>query len=141
MSDQGIKVLMSEMRTFPPSKEFSEKAHIKSMAQYKKLWQESVDKPDKFWAREAKELSWRQPWTKVLDWKAPDAKWFVGGKLNVCENCVDRHAAGPRRNKAAIIFEGEPGDRQVLTYGQLHREVCRFANVLKARGVKKGDRV
>ncbi|RYD66336.1 MAG: acetate--CoA ligase, partial [Verrucomicrobiaceae bacterium] len=89
----------------------------------------------------AKELEWRAKWTKVLDWKAPDAKWFVGGKLNVCENCVDRHAKGSRRNKAAIIFEGEPGDRQVLTYAQLHREVCRFANVLLAKGVKSKDRV
>jgi acetyl-CoA synthetase len=111
------------------------------MAQYKKLWQESVDKPQVFWAREAKELSWREPWKKVLEWKAPDAKWFVGGKLNVCENCVDRHAAGSRRNKAAIIFEGEPGDKRVITYGQLHREVSRFANVLLAKGVKAKDRV
>ncbi len=136
-----IESHLVEDRIFKPSKEFAGKARISSMAQYKKLWQESVDKPQVFWAREAKELSWRQTWTKVLDWKAPDAKWFVGGKLNVCENCVDRHAAGPRRNKAAIIFEGEPGDRQVLTYGQLQREVCRFANVLLAKGVKAKDRV
>jgi acetyl-CoA synthetase len=138
---KNIESLLVEDRVFKPAKDFSAKARISSMAQYKKLWRESVDKPAVFWAREAKELSWRQPWTKVLDWKAPDAKWFVGGKLNVCENCVDRHAAGPRRNKAAIIFEGEPGDRQVLTYGQLQREVCRFANVLLAKGVKAKDRV
>jgi len=136
-----IESHLVEDRVFKPTKEFSSKARISSMAQYKKLWQESVDKPQVFWAREAKELTWRTPWTKVLDWKAPDAKWFVGGKLNVCENCVDRHAKGSRRNKAAIIFEGEPGDRQVLTYGQLHREVCRFANVLLAKGVKAKDRV
>jgi acetyl-CoA synthetase len=136
-----IESHLVEDRVFKPTKEFSSKARISSMAQYKKLWQESVDKPQVFWAREAKELTWRTPWTKVLDWKDPDAKWFVGGKLNVCENCVDRHAKGSRRNKAAIIFEGEPGDRQVLTYGQLHREVCRFANVLLAKGVKAKDRV
>jgi acetyl-CoA synthetase len=136
-----IESHLVEDRVFKPAKEFSSKARISSLAQYKKLWQESVDKPQVFWAREAKELSWRQPWSKVLDWKAPDAKWFVDGKLNVCENCVDRHAKGERRNKAAIIFEGEPGDKRVITYAQLHREVCQFANVLLAKGVKAKDRV
>ncbi|MCU0797061.1 MAG: acetate--CoA ligase [Akkermansiaceae bacterium] len=126
---------------YQPGKEFSKKARISSMAQYRRLWRESIDQPEKFWAREASELSWKQPWKEVLDWKAPDAKWFVGGKLNVCENCVDRHAFGERRNKAAIIFEGEPGDRRTITYSQLHREVCQFANVLLARGVKAKDRV
>jgi acetyl-CoA synthetase len=111
------------------------------MSAYKKLYKESIEKPDKFWAREAKELDWRKKWDKVLDWKAPFAKWFVGGKLNVCENCVDRHAKGARANKAAIIWEGEPGDKRVITYAQLHRDVCRFANVLEQHGVKAGDRV
>jgi len=124
-----------------PSKEFSAKARIPSMAAYKKLYKQSIEKPEKFWAAEAKELTWRKKWQSVLEWKAPFAKWFVGGKLNVCENCVDRHAEGPRRNKAAIIWEGEPGDKRVLTYGQLQREVCRFANVLEKKGVKSGDRV
>ena len=124
-----------------PSKEFSKAARIGSMAAYRKLYKESIDKPKAFWAKEAKELVWRKKWDKVLDWKPPFAKWFTGGKLNVCENCVDRHAAGPRRNKAAIIWEGEPGDKRVITYGQLHREVCRFANVLEKKGVKSGDRV
>ncbi len=124
-----------------PSREFSKNSRIPSMAAYKRLYQESIDKPATFWAREAAELDWHKKWTKVLDWKPPFAKWFVGGKLNVCENCVDRHAAGPRRNKAAIIWEGEPGDKQVITYGQLQREVCRFANVLENKGVKAGDRV
>jgi acetyl-CoA synthetase len=124
-----------------PSKEFSAKARIPSMSAYKKLYKESIEKPDKFWAREAKELDWRKKWDKVLDWKAPFAKWFVGGKLNVCENCVDRHAKGARANKAAIIWEGEPGDKRVITYAQLHRDVCRFANVLEQHGVKAGDRV
>ena len=124
-----------------PSKEFSAKARIPSMSAYKKLYKESIDKPAKFWAREAKELDWRKKWDKVLEWKAPFAKWFTGGKLNVCENCVDRHAKGPRANKAAIIWEGEPGDKRVITYAQLHRDVCRFANVLEQHGVKAGDRV
>ncbi|MEY4568929.1 MAG: acetate--CoA ligase [Verrucomicrobiota bacterium] len=124
-----------------PSKEFSAKARIPSMAAYKKLYKESIERPDKFWAREAKELVWQKPWSKVLDWKPPHAKWFDGGKLNVCENCVDRHAEGPRKNKAAIIWEGEPGDKRVITYGQLHKDVCRFANVLLKNGVKAKDRV
>ena len=124
-----------------PSKQFSENARIPSMAAYKKLYKESIAKPADFWAKEAKELVWRKKWDKTLEWKAPFAKWFDGGKLNVCENCVDRHANGPRRNKAAIIWEGEPGDKRTLTYGQLQREVCRFANVLEKQGVKAGDRV
>jgi acetyl-CoA synthetase len=124
-----------------PSKEFSAKARIPSMAAYKKLYKASIAKPAEFWAKEAKELTWRKKWKKTLEWKAPFAKWFDGGKLNVCENCVDRHAEGPRRNKAAIIWEGEPGDKRVITYGQLQREVCRFANVLEKKGVKPGDRV
>ncbi len=128
-------------KAIKPSKEFSKKARIPSMAVYKKLYKESIDSPSKFWAREAGELSWQKKWAKVLDWKAPDAKWFVGGKLNVCENCVDRHAEGPRANKAAIIWEGEPGDKQVITYAQLKREVSRVANVLEKKGVKSGDRV
>ena len=130
-----------EDRIFKPSKEFAKKARISSMAEYKKLWKESVDKPTKFWAREAKELSWQKKWKKVLEWKAPDAKWFVGGKLNVSESCVDQHANGPRRNKAAIIFEGEPGDKRVITYAQLHREVCKWANILIGQGIKPKDRV
>ncbi len=124
-----------------PSPEFSAKARVPSMAAYEKLYAESIADPEKFWAGEAEELQWREKWDRVLDWKAPDAKWFVGGKLNVCENCVDRHAAGPRRDKAAIIWEGEPGDKRTLTYGQLKDEVCRFANVVESSGVKSGDRV
>ncbi|HVJ46829.1 MAG TPA: acetate--CoA ligase [Luteolibacter sp.] len=124
-----------------PSKEFSSKARIPSMAAYNRLYKESIEQPEKFWAGEAKELLWQKPWSKVLDWKPPFAKWFDGGKLNVAENCVDRHAVGPRKNKAAIIWEGEPGDKRVITFAQLHREVCRFANVLEKNGIKKGDRV
>ena len=124
-----------------PPKEFAKKARIPSLAAYRKLYKKSIEKPAEFWAKEAKELLWRKKWNKTLEWKAPFAEWFVGGKLNVCENCVDRHAEGPRKNKAAIIWEGEPGDKRVLTYGQLQREVSRFANVLEKKGVKSGDRV
>lgn len=124
-----------------PAKEFSKKARISSMSQYKKLYKKSIEKPGVFWAKEAKELSWRKKWRKSLDWKAPFAEWFVGGKLNVCENCVDRHAEGPRKNKVAIFWEGEPGDKRAITFGELQREVSRFANVLESKGVKKGDRV
>ena len=105
------------------------------------MYRESISRPEKFWAREASELVWQKRWKKVLEWKAPFAKWFLGGKLNLSENCLDRHLSGPRRNKAAILWEGEPGDKRVLTYQQLHREVCRFANVLKRNKIRKGDRV
>jgi acetyl-CoA synthetase len=136
-----IESTLVENRIFKPAKAFANKARIKSMAQYKKMWNESIKSPEKFFAREAKELLWRKPWRKVLDWKVPYAKWFVGGQLNVSENCLDRHLNGPHRTKAAIMWEGEPGEKRVLTYQQLHREVCRFANVLKRNGVKKGDRI
>jgi len=138
---KNIESHLVENRVFKPSAEFSKKARVKNMAEYKKLHAESVKSPDKFWGREAKELLWLKKWTKVLDWKLPYAKWFVGAKLNAAQNCLDRHLETPRANKAAIIWEGEPGDKKVITYRQLHREVCKFANVLKRNGVKKGDRV
>jgi acetyl-CoA synthetase len=138
---QNIESHLVENRLFKPSREFVKKARIQSMAQYREMYRESIEKPDKFWAREASELLWRQKWTKVLDWKIPFAKWFVGGKLNVSENCLDRHLDGPRRNKAAIVWEGEPGEKRTLTYQQLHHEVCKFSNVLKRNRIKKGDRV
>lgn len=137
----NIESHLVENRVFKPSTEFSKKARVKNMAQYKKLHAESVKSPDKFWAREAKELHWLKKWTKVLDWKPPYAKWFVGAKLNASQNCLDRHLNTSRANKAAIIWEGEPGDKKVITYRQLHREVCKFANVLRRNGVKKGERV
>ena len=112
------------------------------MAVYKKLHAESVNSPAKFWGRQAKEqLVWRKPFKKVCTWKAPHAKWFTGGMLNVAENCLDRHLGTARENKAALIFEGEPGDVRTLTYRQLHLEVCRAANVFAGLGVGKGDRV
>ena len=137
----NIESHLIEKRVFKPSKNFSSKARIKTLAQYRRLYLESIRQPAKFWAREANELVWRARWKKVLQWKPPFAKWFVGGKLNISENCLDRHLTGSRRNKAAIIWEGEPGDKRTLTYQQLHREVCQFANVLKRNGIKKGDRV
>ena len=141
MSSKNTNTSHDQDAVYLPSKEFSVKARIPSMAAYKKLYKESIADPESFWAAEAGDLVWRKKWTKVLDWKVPSAKWFDGGKLNVCENCVDRHANSPRKNKAAIIWEGEPGDKRIITYGQLLREVCRFANVLESKGVKDGDRV
>ena len=131
----------TENRIFKPSKSFSKKAVVQSFEDYKKLHAQSLKNPEKFWAGEASELLWQKKWTKTLDWKSPFAKWFVGGQLNASENCLDRHLDGPRRNKAAIIWEGEPGERRTLTFQQLHREVCVFANILKRNEVKKGDRV
>jgi acetyl-CoA synthetase len=136
-----IESALHETRLFQPPAEFKMQSKIKSLQEYKKLYAESIRHPHKFWAREAGDLLWRKMWREVLRWKAPFAKWFVGGKLNASENCIDRHALSHRRNKAALIFEGEPGNIQTLTYGQLHREVSLFANALKAHGIKKGDRV
>jgi acetyl-CoA synthetase len=139
--EENIESHLKETRVFKPSREFAKKARISSLEQYRRMYRESIRNPDKFWAREARELHWQKPWKKVLQWNAPSAKWFVGGKLNLSENCLDRHLHGARRNKAAIIWEGEPGDKRILTYQQLHREVCRFANVLKRNKIRKGDRV
>ena len=139
--EKNIESHLKEDRVFKPSRDFAKHARITSLDQYRRRYRESLRHPDKFWAREARELRWQKPWKKVLHWKAPFAKWFVGGKLNVSENCLDRHLDGPRRNKAALIWEGEPGDKRILTYQQLHREVCRFANVLKRNQIRKGDRV
>jgi acetyl-CoA synthetase len=136
-----IESHLVEKRIFKPPKDFQRRARIKSLAQYQKMYRESIRQPDKFWAREAKELTWHKPWKRVLDWKAPFAKWFAGGQLNISENCLDRHLTGPRRNKAALLWEGEPGEKRTLTYQQLHREVCRFANVLKRNDIRKGDRI
>ncbi|MBL6843722.1 MAG: acetate--CoA ligase [Verrucomicrobiae bacterium] len=142
----NIESMLREDRVFKPSKEFSKQAHIGSMAQYKKLYKHSIDDPEGFWGEQAeKELTWFKPWSKVLQWKAPNAKWFVGGQTNVSVNCLDRFLDSEKANQAAIIWEGEPaapgipGEERTLTYRQLHREVCQFANVLKARGIKKGD--
>ena len=137
----NIESHLIEKRVLKAPKDFAKSARIKSLEQYRRMYRESIRQPAKFWGREASELVWRTPWKKVLHWNAPFAKWFVGGKLNISENCLDRHLNGPRRNKAAILWEGEPGDKRALTYQQLHHEVCRFANVLKRNKIKKGDRV
>ena len=138
---QNIESHLVEDRLFPPAAEFAAKARVGSMAEYEALYRESLDEPEKFWGREAAELLWRRPWDRLLEWECPYAQWFVGGQLNVAENCLDRHLAGPRRDKVAILWEGEPGDRRSLTYAELHAQVCRFANVLQSRGIRAGDRV
>ncbi|MGB3613761.1 MAG: acetate--CoA ligase [Elainellaceae cyanobacterium] len=137
---QAIESILQEQRRFPPSDAFSQQAHIKSQADYERLYAEAEADPAAFWDKLAKEeLHWFEPWDTVLDWQPPHAKWFVGGKLNVSYNCLDRHLQTWRKNKAALIWEGEPGDSRTLTYAQLHREVCQFANALKHLGVGKGD--
>jgi acetyl-CoA synthetase len=135
MTDQ-IDTLLSETRRFPPPAEFAKAAAAKS-----EIYGAAKHDRLRFWEDQARALEWIKPWKTVLEWTPPHAKWFVGGQLNVSSNCLDRHLSGPRRNKAAIIWEGEPGDRRVLTYWELHREVNRCANALKALGVKRGDRV
>ena len=141
MADPTVPVeisdLLQEDRRFPPSAAFRGQANVPDESVYARA---DAD-PEGFWAGFARELEWFTPWTQVLDWKPPHAKWFVGGTLNASVNCVDRHIRGPRRNKAALIWEGEPGDRRTLTYFDLYRQVSQFANVLKALGVKRGDRV
>src|SRR5829696_2331188 len=132
-----IEALLKEDRSFAPSAEFTSQALINDPAIYEK----AANDPEGFWAGFAKELEWIAPWSKVLEWNPPDAKWFVGGKINISANCLDRHVRTARRNTAAFIWEGEPGDRRTLTYFDLYRQTCKFANVLKSLGVKKGDRV
>ncbi len=139
--DTSIHSVLQEQRKFEPPPEFAERAHIKSLAEYERIYKESVEEPEKFWGRVARELYWFKPWDKVLEWNAPWAKWFVGGQINLSYNCLDRHVQTWRKNKAALVWEGEPGEVRTFTYQQLHREVQKFANVLKSLGVKKGDRV
>jgi acetyl-CoA synthetase len=132
-----IEALLRERRKFPPPRDFVRHANVNTPSIYK----DAAKNPARFWERFARELHWFKPWKKALDWKVPHAKWFVGGKLNVSYNCLDRHIETARRTKAALIWEGEPGDTRTLTYWDLYREVNRFAAALKRRGVKKGDRI
>jgi len=137
----SIESILNEHRLFPPPAEFSAAASIGSFEEYERIFAEAAANPAAFWAKQAQELSWFRKWDAVLEWNEPFAKWFVGGKTNISYNCLDRHLPTWRKNKAAFIWEGEPGEQRTLTYSQLHREVCRFANVLKKLGVQTGDRV
>lgn len=140
-TQKEIDSVLSESRLFPPPPEFSAAAYIKSFEEYERIYAESVADIPAFWAKQAEALDWFAGWENTLEWNEPFAKWFVGGRLNASYNCVDRHLSSWRRNKAAIIWEGEPGEQRTLTYLQLHGAVSRFANVLKKLGVSKGDRV
>src|SRR3954469_13429691 len=132
---------MEQNEKINPPKQFSERAAIKSMQQYQDLYNAAAKDPDKFWAEEADHLHWFKKWTQVSDWSnAPFAKWFLGAKTNVAYNCLDRHLTTWRKNKAAIIWEGENFEQRILTYQELHRKVCKFANALKQLGLKSGDR-
>ena len=139
-----IRSMMDETRKFEPPAGFVDKAHIKSRKLYEEMYERSIRNPEDFWGEYAKELHWFKKWDKVLETDFRNAKiqWFLGGKLNVSDNCLDRHLSTSRRDKAALIWEGEPeGEKRAFTYHQLHSEVCRFANVLKKKGIRKGDRV
>ncbi len=144
MSDPShgqIDSVMQEDRLFAPSEQFAQQAVIGSLEAYQELYDRAKADPEAFWGELAREeLHWFEPFETALEWNEPFAKWFVGGKTNVSYNCLDAHLSGPTRNKAAIIWEGEPGDQRTLTYQQLHREVCKFANVLKGLGVGAGRR-
>ncbi|MFK7778803.1 MAG: AMP-binding protein, partial [Gimesia sp.] len=144
MSDQAnknIENMLQETRSFPPPAEFVEQANISSMEEYLELWNRAKDDPAGFWGDLAQGLEWSQPYENVLEGEMPETKWFTGGKINASVNCIDRHLDSWRKNKAAIIWEGEPGDTRVLRYQDLHREVCKFANCLKKLGIETGDRV
>jgi len=141
MSSANIQSVLCENRRFPPPADFARQAHISTEDQYQQMWNRAKDDPAGFWGDLANQLHWFKKWDQVIQGSMPDTQWFVGGKLNASYNCLDRHLTTWRKNKAAIIWEGEPGDSRVLTYQDLHREVCKFANVLKKLGVATGDRV
>ena len=136
-----IESLLKETRVFPPPEAFSRAAHVKSLEEYRRIYERSVSDPEAFWGEQAQALVWSRKWDHVLEWNPPFAKWFVGGTLNLSENCLDRHVASGRADKTAILWEGEPGETRALTYAELLAEVRRFANVLRGLGAEKGDRV
>ncbi|HVN91179.1 MAG TPA: acetate--CoA ligase [Candidatus Binataceae bacterium] len=140
-TNTDITSVLREGRKFAPTAEFASKAAVKSLSEYEALYASAEKDPEGFWAECARQLAWFKPFGKVLDWQFPFAKWFLGGELNAAYNCVDRHLEGPRRNKVALIWEGEPGDSRILTYQMLADEVARCANGLKELGITKGDRV
>jgi len=136
-SHETIEALFDEARTFAPPPELASRAIVSS----DKIYLEGSEDPEAYWAAQAERITWRQHWDQVLDWSnAPFAKWFVNGKLNVTESCLDRHLA-EHADRVAYYWEGEPGDRRIITYGELHAEVCRLANALDSLGVQKGDRI
>jgi acetyl-CoA synthetase len=137
----NLESILRENRVFPPPEDFAKRAHIRSMAEYEEIYRRSVADPEAFWAEAARELHWFKPWEKVLDWNLPWAKWFVGGAINLCYNCVDRHVENGRAEKTAILWEGEPGEVRRLSYRELQADVQRFANALRCLGIRKGDRV
>jgi acetyl-CoA synthetase len=141
MAGRDIESLLREERTFAPPEEFSSRARCKDLNEYRALYEESVNDPQTFWTRVAKELHWFKEWDTVLEWDPPHSKWFVGGTTNISYNCLDRHLDGPRADKLAFIWEGEPGDTRTFTYRELHLEVCKFANVLLELGIETGDPV
>ena len=136
MTDR-LQTLLEERRSFPPPAGFRRGAHVRSQT----IYRDGAKSRQRFWAEQARQLEWFTPWKKVLEWRPPHAKWFLGGKLNVSVNCLDRHIRTATRNKVALLWEGEPGDRRTITYWELYREVNRFANALKSLGVRRGDRV
>ncbi len=138
---ENLSSSLQESRVFPAPEDFAAKAHVKSLDEYERMYRRSVDEPEAFWAEAAAELEWFEPWATVLEGTGAEAKWFTGGKLNLCHNCVDRHALGGKKDKVALLWEGEPGEVRRMTYGELHVEVQRFANALKRLGVKRGERV
>jgi acetyl-CoA synthetase len=140
-SDQHLDSILRENRVFSPPSEFAARAHVRSLAEYEELYARSIADPEGFWENAARELHWFSPWTKVLDWDLPWAKWFVDGKINISYNCLDRHVHHGKRDKTAILWEGEPGEVRKLSYGELLAEVQKFANALKSLGIRKGDRV
>ncbi|PYX34407.1 MAG: acetate--CoA ligase [Acidobacteria bacterium] len=140
-NQNNIDSILDEQRKFECPAEFAQKAHLKSLAEYEAMYKESVEEPEKFWGRAAQDLHWFKKWDKVLEWKSPWAKWFVGGQINLSYNCLDRHVQTARKNKAALVWESEPGEVRTYTYQQLWKEVQKFANVMKSLGIRKGDRV
>ena len=142
MNQPTIESILQEERLFAPAAEFAQNAHIKSLQEYQEIYNRAKANPAEFWAElAAQELDWFERWHTVLDWQPPFVRWFEGGKINISHNCLDRHLTTSYKNKAALIWEGEPGDSRTLTYAQLHREVCQMANTLKQLGVSKGDLV
>src|SRR5690349_15877528 len=138
MSESNVQ---SSEKVYAPSDEFVRQANVSGIDSYRALWQRAADRPEEFWGElGATELAWFEKPSHVFEWNPPFAKWFPDGKLNLSYNCLDRHLTTARKNKVAILWEGEPGDQRMISYQELHRLVCRFGNVLKARGLKTGDR-